>query len=43
MKSIPLPSTAYTPQPYTGPSAAEVLALRRHISAPACSFTIGNR
>ena len=34
MKSIPLPSTAYTPQPYTGPSAAEVLALRRQYLSP---------
>ncbi len=33
MKSIPLPSTTFAPRPYSGPSAAEVLALRqRHIN-----------
>ena len=34
MKPIPLPPTAYTPQPYTGPSAAEVLAVRRQYLSP---------
>jgi alanine-glyoxylate transaminase/(R)-3-amino-2-methylpropionate-pyruvate transaminase len=34
MKSIPLPPTPHTPQPYTGPSAAEVLALRRQYLSP---------
>src|SRR5512147_2355089 len=34
MKSIPLPPTSHTPQPYTGPSAAEVLALRRQYLSP---------
>lgn len=29
MKSIPLPPTAHEPQPYTGPSAEEVLRLRQ--------------
>ncbi len=29
MKSIPLPPTDFKPAPYTGPSAAEVLALRK--------------
>lgn len=33
MKSIPLPPTPFAPRAYTGPSAAEVLALRqRHIN-----------
>ena len=34
MKSIPLPPTPHTPQPYTGPSAAHVLALRRQYLNP---------
>lgn len=34
MRSIPLPATAFTPQPYTGPSAAEVLALRQQYLNP---------
>jgi alanine-glyoxylate transaminase/(R)-3-amino-2-methylpropionate-pyruvate transaminase len=34
MKSIPLPPTAYSPQPYTGPSAEQVLALRRQFLSP---------
>jgi alanine-glyoxylate transaminase / (R)-3-amino-2-methylpropionate-pyruvate transaminase len=29
MKSIPLPATHFKPQPYTGPSAEQVLALRK--------------
>ncbi len=29
MKSIAIPATSFTPQPYTGPSAADVLALRQ--------------
>ncbi len=34
MKSIPLPPTAHKPQPYTGPSAAAVLALRKQYLNP---------
>ncbi|MEY4939175.1 MAG: hypothetical protein RIQ93_910 [Verrucomicrobiota bacterium] len=34
MKSIPLPPTAHQPQPYTGPSAAHVLALRKQYLNP---------
>jgi alanine-glyoxylate transaminase/(R)-3-amino-2-methylpropionate-pyruvate transaminase len=34
MKPIPLPPTAHSPQPYAGPSAAEVLALRRQHLSP---------
>lgn len=34
MKSIPLPATALVPRPYTGPSAAEVLALRQRYLNP---------
>jgi alanine-glyoxylate transaminase/(R)-3-amino-2-methylpropionate-pyruvate transaminase len=34
MKSIPLPATPHTPQPYIGPSAAAVLALRKHYLNP---------
>ncbi len=34
MKSIPLPPTSHTPAPYTGPSAAEVLALRKQYLSP---------
>jgi len=34
MKSIPLPRTPHQPQPYTGPSAAEVLALRKQYLNP---------
>lgn len=34
MKSIPLPPTTYVPQPYTGPSADAVLALRRQFLSP---------
>jgi len=35
MKSIPLPPCDHTPQPYAGPSAAEVLALRKEFLNPA--------
>jgi alanine-glyoxylate transaminase/(R)-3-amino-2-methylpropionate-pyruvate transaminase len=35
MKSIPLPPSDHKPQPYTGPSAAEVLALRKQFLNPA--------
>jgi alanine-glyoxylate transaminase / (R)-3-amino-2-methylpropionate-pyruvate transaminase len=35
MKSIPLPPTDHKPQPYTGPSAAEVLATRKQFLNPA--------
>lgn len=35
MKSIPLPPCDHTPQPYTGPSAAQVLALRKQYLNPA--------
>ncbi|MEO5958417.1 MAG: aminotransferase class III-fold pyridoxal phosphate-dependent enzyme, partial [Opitutaceae bacterium] len=34
MKSIPLPSTSFKPQPYTGPSAEQVLALRKQYLNP---------
>ena len=34
MKSIPLPPTPHVPQPYTGPSAEQVLALRRQYLNP---------
>ena len=34
MKPVPLPPTAFLPQPYTGPSAAEVLALRQQYLNP---------
>ncbi len=34
MKSIPLPPTPHTPQPYTGPSADQVLALRKQYLNP---------
>jgi alanine-glyoxylate transaminase/(R)-3-amino-2-methylpropionate-pyruvate transaminase len=34
MKVIPLPPCAHTPQPYTGPSAAHVLALRKQYLSP---------
>lgn len=35
MKSIPLPPTSITPQPYQGPSAEEVLAMRKQFLNPA--------
>jgi alanine-glyoxylate transaminase/(R)-3-amino-2-methylpropionate-pyruvate transaminase len=35
MKTIPLPPTDHKPQPYSGPSAAEVLALRKQYLNPA--------
>ena len=35
MKSIPLPPCSHVPQPYKGPSAEEVLALRREFLSPA--------
>ena len=35
MKSIPLPATSFKPQPYTGPSAEEVLATRKQFLNPA--------
>ena len=34
MKSIPLPATSFQPQAYTGPSADEVLALRKQYLNP---------
>src|SRR5881275_1961940 len=34
LKSIPLPATPHQPQPYTGPSAEQVLALRRQYLNP---------
>src|SRR2546423_1334087 len=34
MKNIPLPPTQHQPQKYTGPSAAEVLALRKQFMNP---------
>src|SRR6266540_7525125 len=34
MKSIPLPPTVHKPQPYSGPTAAEVLALRKQYLNP---------
>jgi alanine-glyoxylate transaminase/(R)-3-amino-2-methylpropionate-pyruvate transaminase len=35
MKSIPLPPTTHVPQPYSGPTAEEVLALRKEFLNPA--------
>jgi alanine-glyoxylate transaminase/(R)-3-amino-2-methylpropionate-pyruvate transaminase len=35
MKSIPLPPFAHQPKPYSGPSAEEVLALRKEFLSPA--------
>ena len=35
MKTIPLPPSSHVPAPYTGPSAEEVLALRRQYVNPA--------
>ncbi len=35
MKSIPLPPSGHVPQPYSGPSAEEVLALRKEFLSPA--------
>ncbi len=35
MKSIPLPPFSHQPRPYTGPSAEEVLALRKEFLSPA--------
>ena len=35
MKTIPLPPSDHKPQPYSGPSAAEVLALRKQFLNPA--------
>jgi alanine-glyoxylate transaminase/(R)-3-amino-2-methylpropionate-pyruvate transaminase len=35
MKTIPLPPSSHVPQPYAGPSAEEVLALRREFLNPA--------
>ena len=35
MKVIPLPPTEFKPQPYSGPSADEVLALRKQYLSPA--------
>jgi alanine-glyoxylate transaminase/(R)-3-amino-2-methylpropionate-pyruvate transaminase len=35
MKSIPLPPCDFVPQPYSGPSADEVLALRKQYLSPA--------
>jgi alanine-glyoxylate transaminase/(R)-3-amino-2-methylpropionate-pyruvate transaminase len=34
MKSVPLPPTPYKPQPYTGPSAEDVLRLRKQYLNP---------
>ncbi len=34
MKSVPLPATAFKPQSYTGPSAEQVLALRKQYLNP---------
>lgn len=34
MKTIPLPSTSHQPEKYTGPSTAEILALRRQYMNP---------
>lgn len=34
LKSIPLPPTSHQPQPYTGPSAEQVLALRKQYLNP---------
>jgi alanine-glyoxylate transaminase/(R)-3-amino-2-methylpropionate-pyruvate transaminase len=38
-KQLQLPPTAHTPKPYTGPSRAEVLAMRQQYANPAI-FTI---
>jgi len=35
MKAIPLPPCEFTPAPYSGPPADEVLALRRQFLTPA--------
>src|SRR5580698_2815094 len=35
MKTIPLPPAEFKPTPYTGPSAEEVLALRKQYLTPA--------
>src|ERR1035438_10432780 len=35
MKSIPLPPFEHRPRPYSGPTAEEVLALRRQFLSPA--------
>src|SRR5271165_5085859 len=35
MKKIPLPPTDHVPKPYSGPSAEEVLALRKQFLNPA--------
>jgi alanine-glyoxylate transaminase/(R)-3-amino-2-methylpropionate-pyruvate transaminase len=35
MKTIPLPPSNHAPQPYSGPSAEEVLALRKQFMSPA--------
>jgi alanine-glyoxylate transaminase/(R)-3-amino-2-methylpropionate-pyruvate transaminase len=35
MKSIPLPPTDFAPKPYSGPSAEEVLAMRKEFLSPA--------
>ena len=35
MKTLPLPPSEFTPQPYTGPSAEEVLATRKQYLSPA--------
>jgi len=32
MKQIPLPATKFTPAKYAGPTAAEVLALRKRLN-----------
>src|SRR5436853_1659983 len=34
MKAVPLPTTTHTPEPYTGPSAEQVLALRKQYLNP---------
>src|SRR5207237_10732318 len=34
LKSVPLPPTSHQPQPYTGPSAEQVLALRKQYLNP---------
>src|SRR5688572_5528744 len=34
LKSIPLPPTPHKPQPYSGPSAEQVLALRKQYLSP---------
>jgi len=43
MKSIPLPPTSITPQPYSGPSAEEVLAMRKQFLNPAIFTTTKSR